>query len=225
MSEKNGNGAPAAGPTGSGLADPKGVNGVSPAGEHNIVMDLDEIHAPGAVMELAANCVRFVLAKYKVEPDFTKETLPFIDHYVEEARAAVAERPETLAITAHAVGAYIGEVVRRSHACWWRVDHDDPGAWRLEFRQVYMSFYPVQVVYTALTREDDPATFGGFELPPEDRDALVERLAHLPQVSEQEYFAPSTKLEVLDIAVDALLAKRARSTVPVRAFEPKDYEG
>ncbi len=199
--------------------------GISPAGERSFTMDLDEVHAPGAVMELAAACVRFVLAKYKIEPDFTKETLPFVDHYLEEARAAVAERPEALALTAHAVGAYIGEVVRRSHACWWRIDRDDPGAWRLEFRNVWLSFYPVQVVYDALTRDDGDTSFGGFELTPEDRDALLERLSNLPQVSEQEYFAPSTKLEVLDIAVDALLAQRARDPDGARPYEPHDYDG
>ena len=38
-------------------------------------MDPDEEHPPGAVMELAANCVRFVLQKTKVELDFTPDGL------------------------------------------------------------------------------------------------------------------------------------------------------
>jgi hypothetical protein len=196
---------------------------VTEPGGGTVVMDPDEQIAPGAVLELAAACVRFVTTRYKVAPDFTKETLPFVDHYVEEARAAVAERPETLALTAHAVGAYIGEVARRTHACWWRIDHADPGAWRLEFRNVYLSFYPVQVVYTALTRNDHEATFGGFELPDDDLESLLERLRYLPQVSESEYFAVSTKLEVLDICVDALLAKRAHEPSMVRPYGPDDY--
>jgi hypothetical protein len=209
MGRKKGNGNP---------------NSLSPAGERSVAMDLDEVVPPGQVLELAAACVRFVATKLKIEPDFTSETLSLIDHYVAEARREVSEHPETLALTAHAVGAYLGEVVRRSHACWWRVDRDDPGAWRLEFRTVFLSFYPVQVAYTALTLEDAPVTFGGFELPDDDRDALQARLDKLPPVSEDEYFAPSTRLDLIDIVVDALLAKRARDPSGARLFEPRDYE-
>jgi hypothetical protein len=199
-------------------------SGISPAGQHTLVTDLDE-PPPGRVLELCAACVRFVLTKYKVELDFTADTLPMVDHYVEEAREAIAARPETMALTAHAVGAYLGEVVRRHHACWWRIDHDDPGAWRLEFRDVLLTFYPVQVAYTAITRDDEDAALSEFELPQADRDALFERLAQLPPVSEDEYFAPSTKVEVLDIAVDALLARRARDPDGTRSFGPDDYAG
>jgi hypothetical protein len=216
MTKSNGNGA------GKKSAPKKGV---SPPAYGTVVMDPDEEHPPGKVMDLAAACVRFVQTKYKIEPDFTKDTLSVVDHYVEEARASIASRPETLALTAHAVGAYIGEVARRTHACWWRIDHGDPGAWRLEFRNVYLSFYPVQVVYGSLTHDDDEASFGGFELPESDRDHLLDRLASLPKVSDVEYYAPSTKLEVLDIVVDAMLAQRAHQPGIARPYEPSDYEG
>jgi hypothetical protein len=198
--------------------------GVSPARDGSVVMDLDELHPPGRVIELAANCVRFVLASLKVELDFTIDTLPLLDHYIAEARTAVKDRPETLALTAHAIGAYLGEVVRRRHTCWWRLDNRDAGAWRLEFRNVLLCFYPVQVAYTALTLDEESAGFSGFEMPAGDMNALIERLAELPPVSEDEFFAPSTRLEVLDIAVDAMLAKRANDPQAVRPYAPEDYE-
>lgn len=198
---------------------------VSPAKRASIAMDLDEVHPPGKVLELAANCVRFVLAKYKVEPDFEADTLSLIDHYVQDARAELKERPEAMALMAHSVGAYLGEVVRRGgHACWWRIDHADPGSWRLEFRNVYLAFYPVQIAYVALEGKEEEGSFSGFELDADDRDALLDRLAQLPGVSEEAYFAPSTKLEVLDIAVDAMLAKRAGNPDEARPYEPADYE-
>ena len=196
---------------------------ITPAASGTIVTDLDE-PPPGRVMELAANCVRFVLAKYKVEPDFEYDTLGLVDHYVVEAREEVKKRPEAMALAAHAIGAYLGEVVRRRHACWWRIDHADPGSWRLEMRNVYLAFYPVQVAYTALEGTEEAGTFSGFEMPAEDRDALLERLASLPGVSEEAYFAPSTRLEVLDIAVDALLAKRAKNPDSERPYAASDYE-
>jgi hypothetical protein len=199
--------------------------GVSPIRLGTVVMDPDEDIPPGAVLEAAAACVRFVLTKYKIELAFERDTLSLVDHYVEEARASVAGRPEALALLARAVGAYLGEVVRRIHVCWWRIDHADAGAWRLEFRDVYLCFYPVQVAYAALTRAEDESSFAGFEMPEEDRAALLDRLDHLPPIRESEYFAPSTRVEVLDIAVDALLARRARDPIPTRPYVPSDYEG
>jgi hypothetical protein len=196
---------------------------ITPAARASFATDLDE-PPPGKLMELAANCVRFVLAKYKVEPDFEYDTLGLVDHYIVEARKELKTRPEATALTAHAVGAYLGEVVRRRHACWWRIDHSDPGSWRLEFRNVFLAFYPVQLAYTALEGKEEEGSFSGFEMPADDLAALLERLANLPGVSEESYFAPSTRLEVLDIAVDALLAKRAQNPEGQRPFEPSDYE-
>ncbi len=225
-----GGGKPGGGKPSNGKPATKKPHGVVPMPQPRapgriIVMDVDEAHPPGAVTELAANCVRFVLSKMNIELDFKHDTLSLLDHYVAEARADIKGRPEALALTAHAIGAYLGEVVRKSHhTCWWRIDHDDPGAWRLEFRTIYLAFYPVQVAYAALTKEEDEANFSGFELTPDDRSALASRLADLPSVDEDEYFAPSTRLDLLDIAVDALLAKRAQSSEMVRPFEPSDYE-
>jgi hypothetical protein len=204
---------------------PTAAAGVSAAGPHTIAMGAVDDPAPGQVLELAAACVRFVLAQVKIEPDFTSETLALVDHYVAEAAGAVKDRPEALALTAHALGAYLGEVVRRRHACWWRIDDADPGAWRLEFRNVFLSFYPVQVAYASLTRTEDDASFSGFELPDKDRDGLIDRLAQLPEVREDEYWAPSTKLEVLDIVVDALLAQRAQDPLGAGPLGPEDYAG
>lgn len=219
------NGPPEGVKAGSNGAEPQlAARGVSAAAAGSLTMDVDEEHPPGKVMELAANCVRFVLAKLKIELDFEADTLPLLDHYVSEARSAIDQRPETLALTAHTAGAYLGEVARRRHACWWRLDPRDASAWRLEFRNVYLCFYPVQVAYAALTREDGNAACSGFELPAEDMDGLLERLEELPPVSEDEYYAPSTRLEILDIAVDALLAKRATSPYVARPYAPSDYE-
>lgn len=197
--------------------------GITLAGPRTIAMDLDEVHAPGAVVEQAANAVRFMLATAKMEADFSRESLAIVDYYVTQARAEVKERPEALPLLANAVGAYLGEVVRRTHACWWRIDHQDPGAWRLEFAPVFLAFYPVQVITTSLLMEDDEAGFSGFELPKEDRLALIDRLAEQGNVSEEMYFAPTTKVEVLDVCVDALLAKRARNPDAARPYVPGDY--
>ncbi|WP_437568774.1 hypothetical protein [Sorangium sp. So ce542] len=192
---------------------------------------------PPAVEDLAEGCVRFVERALGVRLDYRPETLPVLDHYLAQARGATSERVEALAVVAHMAGVYFGEVIRRRHASWWRMDGEDPTYWQLEFESVYLAFSPVLFIREALTRgraaeaardltEDslsgDPAA---LELEEEDREAVAERLAELPQVSEDEYYAPSTRLEVIDIAVDAIRSRRlAAGEETDAALEPGDYE-
>ena len=185
---------------------------------------LEGEHAPSEVLELAAACVRFVTTSVKLEPDFTSDTMPLIDHYVRESRKALEETPQALALTAHAIGAYIGEVVRRTHRCWWRVDGVDPGAWRLEMATVQLAFYPVQMAYTCLLQESDEQAFSGFEMLEKDRDLAVARLELLPPVSDIDYHLPSTRLEVLEVLVDHLTAHHAQGPFGSRTLRPEDYE-
>ncbi len=191
---------------------------------HQLLADPAEAASPAAVLELAAACVRFVASAVKIAPDFTPETLSLVDHYVTESRKALAERPEALPLTANSVGAYLGEVIRRSHRCWWRTDAGDPAGWRLEFESALLSFYPMQVAYALLAPDEaEEDQFSGFELAEDDRSAVVERLADLPPVSEREYMLPSTRLEVLDIALETLVAQHVADPHAKHAYRPEDY--
>jgi hypothetical protein len=245
--------------------------------------------SPRAVVDLAASCVRFVKAALGFELDFERDTLPVLDGYLGGARAAVQERPETLPLVAAAIGAYLGEVVRRYHHCWWRTDSDDPLGWQLEFRDVYLSFRPVELAQASLllhpnepafidepTDEDEPddgvhaghppvatgeaspsadeadgsepdamddaecavheegaarepvVSEGpdepGLILEEVDRLAVRARLDRLPAVTEEEYWAPSTRLEVIDIVVDAIQAQYLADPDRRHEFGPDDYD-
>ncbi len=220
--------APRSGPPNNTAAPRSGPpsNGVTPPSTDAVVANPDDPigHAsPAEVLELAAACVRFVATQVKIEPDFTPETMSLVDHYVAGARQAIAQRPETLPLTAHAVGAYMGEVAKRQHPCWWRVDVNDPGAWRLEFGPVLLSFYPIQVAYSLLTPGIEEEAFSGFEMRDADREVVVARLSELPPVSEDEYYSPTARLEALDIAVDALIAAQLADPFAKRGYRPEDY--
>jgi hypothetical protein len=245
--------------------------------------------SPQAVVDLAASCVRYVKAALGFELDFERDTLPVLDGYLDGARAAVRERPETLPLVAAAIGAYLGEVVRRYHQCWWRVDTDDPIGWQLEFRDVYLSFRPIELAYASLSLErlapafrdgaddedeadedaraalaaargpeaqpagddsdapehepaDDEGALGaadeagrepaaadgpaepGLILDEADRLAVRARLDRLPAVTEEEYWAPSTRLEVIDIVVDAIQAQHLGDPDRRHEFGPSDYD-
>src|SRR5688500_11974549 len=74
---------------------------------------------PPRVAELCAACMRFVATKYKVSLDGTPDTLSLVDQYVREAREAAVPRPESVALVAPAVGAYLGEVMRQQFRGEW----------------------------------------------------------------------------------------------------------
>jgi hypothetical protein len=193
--------------------------GVDP---HRVLPDAAGDASPAEVLELAASCVRFVAAAVKLAPDFTPETLSLVDHYVREAKKTLGDRPEALPLTANAVGAYLGEVIRRTHRCWWRTD-GDPSGWRLEFEAALISFYPMEVAHALLAPTADDDQFSGFEMEEDDRADVYDRLAELPPVSEEEYMLPSLRLEVLDIALETLVARHIEEPHAKRGYRPEDY--
>jgi len=190
---------------------------------------------------MADACVRFVEAALGLKLDFSPETLPLLDHYISsrfaaerpgfaggvvpDGRGQVREHPEVLGLVARAAGAYFGEVVRRRHPSWWHITGDDPASWQIELEQVYLAFSPVQIVLDALLRSGEEAgDTERFELQEEDRQAVADRLAELPQVSHDEFYAPSTRLEVIDIAVDVIRARRMADDEADVVFRPEDYD-
>jgi hypothetical protein len=223
--------------------------------------------APAAAQELADSCVRFVERALGFKLDFTPETLPVLDQYVDQARAAAKQRPETIPLVAQAVGAYLGEVVRRKFMGFWRLeDEHDPRSFRVELEPVFLILRPIELATRALElpespaaqaskeaapsdedeaeQEDDEATLDArtaaaptlshdpkddlgaaiLELDEDDRAAVAERLAALPPVTDIEYFAPSTHLEVVELIVEALRAKRMAAGMEADAhLEPDDY--
>ena len=228
MSRSNGtdptaDGSPAGG---SQAGQPQTGGGISPPSTESYVPPVDDpagAPSPEEVLELAAAAVRFVATNLKIQPDFTPETLPLVDHYLADAAKELQVRPETLPITAHSIGAYLGEVVRKRHPCWWRLDPTDPATWRLEFGRVHVCFYPVQVVYATLTRNSNEETFAGFEVENEHHDAVMERLELIPPVSEDDYYALGTRVEVLDIVIDAVAARVLSDPGAKRLLGPDDY--
>ena len=215
---------------------------------------------PEAIADLAEACVRYVERAVGVKLDYQPETLSLLDHYVAQARAGARAQPEILSVLAQTCGAYLGEVVRRRYASWWRLDGSDPAEWMIEFEAVYLAFSPVRLVLEAVLRVA-PTESGGKEASPDeggegeegtrdadDRDAsqvgdagenevaqleleeedhvaVAARLAELPPVSDEEFYAPSTRLEVIDIAVEAIRARRMAAGEQVDVtLSPEDYD-
>lgn len=178
---------------------------------------------PPQVAELCAAAMRFVAQKYQVALDGTPDTLSLIDQYVRDARAAVRERPESIELVAPAVGAYLGEVARRAFGAEWFAegDHD---AWRLYFTSVYLAFNPIGVGREALTMRDEEGWHAHLTVDPGERELIDERLSAIPEVDDEEYYLPTTRLEVLTIVVETLRARAEASGTGDVTFTRDDYD-
>ncbi|MEZ4310228.1 MAG: hypothetical protein R3F14_19475 [Polyangiaceae bacterium] len=63
-----------------------------------------------------------------------------------------------------------------------------------------------------------------IEMDEEDQRAAAARLADL-EVSDEEYYSPSTRLEAIDVCVDTIRQRRLAEGDPVEmALTPEDYE-
>jgi hypothetical protein len=195
----------------------------------------EERDAPPQVADLASACVRFVKAKYGIALDFQPETLSLLDQWLRDARAetgagsradaqtGASALPEAAELVQAAAGAYLGEVIRRAYGGAWLAQ----GAyadWRLYLSPVYCAFNPIGMAREALTLSPEEGWHAHFELDPAEREAVEARLAALPAVEEDEYYAPSTRYDIVTIVVDALReGLRSRGLGDV-TFVPEDYD-
>jgi hypothetical protein len=177
---------------------------------------------PEAVLELAAACVRFVGSRYHVALDFTQDTLPVVDQYLRDARAEIEARPESLAVVATSVGAYVGEVMRRQFGAFWFAEGDH-AAWRLYFINVYLACNPLGMVVEALAPELAEGWHAHFEVDPGDADVVAARLAAIPDVEAELFALPTTRMEALTVVHEALRSHMEAQNVGDVRFGPEDY--
>jgi hypothetical protein len=181
--------------------------------------------APELVSELAEACIRYVQAVVGLKLDFEPETLPVLDHYLGGRRAEFEREPEAAGLIARVAAAYFGEVVRRKFTSFWHLpSEDDPSTWQLRFEPVYLSFNPYEIAYDAITLGDQGEPTAQFALDDEDREVVEARLAELPVASDEEFFSLATRLEVLEIAVDAIKARMMAAGLGEVAFSSEDYD-
>jgi hypothetical protein len=178
---------------------------------------------PARVAELCAACMRFVASKYHVPLDGTADTLSLVDQYIRDAREAVRERPETIELVAPAVGAYLGEVMRQLFRGEWWAEGDYDG-WRLYFTNVYLAFNPIGMAREAITMAEEVGWHAHLILDPGERELIEERLAAMPAVEEEEYYLPTTRVDVVTAVVETLRARAESSGTGDVTFTKEDYD-
>ncbi|MFO0666024.1 MAG: hypothetical protein U0174_18880 [Polyangiaceae bacterium] len=178
---------------------------------------------PKGIAELCAAGVRFVQQKYGVPLDFTSDTLSLVDQYVRDARAEVIALPTSFDLVSSSIGAYFGEVVRRTYGGYW-VRDAEPQMFCLGFSKVKLSFNPVGMMREALLRDAEEGWNAHLTLPPQDEAYVRDRMAAMSEVDEDEYYLPSTRFDAIALAFDAITGRMMGRGEGDKRFYPKDYE-
>jgi hypothetical protein len=167
--------------------------------------------------------MRFVASKYKVALDGKPDTLSLVDQYVRDARTAFEARPESIDLVAPAVGSYLGEVMRQEFGAEWFAEGSHE-SWRLYFKHVYLAFNPVGIAREAITLKEAEGWNAHLTLDPAEREVIDERLAAMPEVDEDEYYLPTTRLDVITVVVETLRARAEAAGTGDVEFTREDYD-
>lgn len=181
--------------------------------------------APEPIADLVSACLRYVRQALGTELDFTPDTLPLLDHYLNEVREELSAKPELAQLTAHATGAYFGEVLRRQFQGFWRAPSDSLHDYQVCSSVAFVSINPFGVAYDALygsTAHDGPRS--NLRVAPEDQGYISARLATVPEVPEDQFYLLTTRIEVMEITVEALRARLEEQGYSEMEYTLEDYQ-
>lgn len=189
--------------------EPVEMGPTSPAREQAAMVrvEMNDEHAPEAVEDLALAAFRMVKEKLGFELDFTPETLPVLDHYLELVRQENESGPDEalVSIAAPCIGAYFGEVARRSlPGLRWHLAGDDYERWRIEGGEVFLCFNPIGSALEAIYREPLGDWNAHFTLLPAEQKIVNRSLEATGPVREDDYYRLAVRFEVLEQALSVL---------------------
>ncbi len=181
--------------------------------------------APAPIDDLAQACVRFVKEALSLDLDSTPETLPILDHYA-RTRAGSGQNEEVRDLLTPALGAYFGEVVRRTMpGVRWRVpaDLEDYGSYRLEFELVFLHFNPLGIAREVLEHDEVEDSGASFQVLDEAKASLHEALEVSGGVSLDDYYSFTIRYETLELVISVLSALERTTQATPRRFGPEVY--
>ncbi len=190
------------------------------------------------VTTYAQACGRFVQQAVGVALDGTGDTLPILDHYVEQFAGTRASHLEVLTVAM--CGAYFGEVVCRELGGEWvdvepmltpengasdKEDANGTGVpdpvvvesvpkWKLVFPGTSLVFHPLAVAEEIVRNESPSVDALGpshFQLHASDRALAEKALADLGEVREEDYYRFTTRYEAITEVLVVLRKQVARA--------------
>lgn len=177
---------------------------------------------PSLVEEMATTCVSYVREALSLTLDYTPETLPILDHYV---RTKVGDpTPELAQLLITTLGAYFGEVIRRSlPGARWYAPETEYTEFRVEFDPFFLHFNPLGVAAEVLEGEDVEGYGTHFQILDEARASIEDALVSNESVSADDYYSFTIRYETLELVTSVLIGlEESRQKLP-RRFGPEVY--
>jgi hypothetical protein len=172
---------------------------------------------PLQIGEWAETCRLFVKEALTLELDYTPDTLPLLDHYVRTK--AQAPSSEVRDLLAPPLGAYFGEVVRRSmQGVRWHAPDEHYELYRVEFEAVFLHFNPLGIAAEALAGEDVEGFGAHFQILDESREVVEEALARNDVVTSDDYYSFTLRYETLELLTSVLIGFESQHAPQPRRF-------
>jgi hypothetical protein len=159
------------------------------------------------VSDYVRAAVDFVQRSVGMVLDGSDESLAVLDHYVAQVPR---DKPEIVVLVAPAVGAYLGEVVRRRFGGEWRLD-GEPADWRLSLEGGALTFAPVGMAAAAVCRAEVDGYDAEMALDPAHREDIEAALERAAPVTEEYFYSLTGRFETIQHVLDLLAGLRARS--------------
>ena len=182
--------------------------------------------APELIAELADACVKFVKEALSLPLDYTTETLPILDHYARTTATTRHARDEVRDLLTPALGAYFGEVVRRSlPGVRWHIPEDRQEFWsyRLEFEWIFLHFNPLGIAREVLEQDGVEESGAHFQVLDEAQIPLDAALEQSGSVTADDYYTFTIRAETLELVVSLLVELERAHSGPPRRFGPEVY--
>lgn len=160
----------------------------------------DDLATVGDLVTAAKEYVRRTMG---VELDLSAESLPVVDHHLEETPFL---EPSVQELMIAAFGIYFGEVARlRFKGRWVKEDtKENPSSLKMELAGGSLSFFPTGVVAEAIKKGPVDGWDGDIDVPRHAVSRLKEKLDRLGPVEERHYYSLVGRMEALESLVEGL---------------------
>ncbi|MCB9707676.1 MAG: hypothetical protein H6714_02640 [Myxococcales bacterium] len=159
---------------------------------------------PPIIGELATACTRYVKQVLDMDLDYTPDTLPILDHYLEDCGRVLRDDPsgdrhaQISTLVVPAAGAYFGEVVRRLYPeAEWLIPDDNFADYKLKFQKIVLSFNPLGIALEAINQREESGWGAHYQLNTTETEMVAQALDRVAAVRPEDYFRLTIRFEVL----------------------------
>lgn len=173
--------------------------------------------SPQTIRELATACTRYINQALSLELDYSPDTLPILDHYLDDCRKLLLENKtgakieNILTLVIPAAGAYFGEVIRQTYThTTWHAPGETYSDYRLSFDECSLAFNPIGVALEAVHRSPQPGWEAHFQVHQNDTQKVKEALEAAGPVRSDDFFRLTVRFEVLEEIAHLLMPHTPR---------------